>query len=167
MNRSAVALCRFAISIGLGLCCGANSFGQSGLLAYSTYIGGRGSDSIHGVAADAGGNVYVTGFTYSAELPVTAGALQNRHAGRPGTVTSVFELPALADAFVMKLGPSGELLYATYLGGSGHDIGQSIAVDTAGNAFVLGSTDSSDFRQPRARFKPSSDRPGANCLSPS
>jgi uncharacterized protein (TIGR03437 family) len=150
MHRSTSTVWR---SIAAGLCAllGPAAFGQNGFLAYSTYLGGDGADKVHAIATDPDGNVYLTGETYSSDLPVTPGALQSEHAGRPGTSSSVFELSALPDAFVMKLGPAGELLYATYLGGSSHDVGQSIAVDAGGSAYVLGSTSSSDFpTTPRA-----------------
>lgn len=145
MFRAKTAIGRFAVVL-LVFLPGPAAFGQNGFLAYSTYVGGNGADKIHAITTDRDGNVYVTGETYSSDLPVTPGALQSRHAGTPGTHVSVFESPQpAADAFVMKLGPAGELLYATYLGGSSHDAGQSIAVDAEGNAYVLGWTGSSNF----------------------
>src|SRR3989454_9366094 len=99
------------------------------VLAYSTYLGGSGGDQGFGIAADAVGNAYVTGFTGSTNFPTTAGAF-----GGGGV-----------DAFVTKLSPTGALVYSTYLGGSGGDEGRGIAVDVAGNAYVTGSTGSTDF----------------------
>jgi hypothetical protein len=107
-------------------------------LRYSTYLagnlpvfGGGGSSSI---AVDGSGNVYVTGSTLSSDLP-TLGAFQG---DQPGW-----------DAFVTKLDTNatrGEsLLYSTYLGGSGDDLGHGIAVDGSGNAHVTGRTYSTDF----------------------
>jgi len=153
-KRLAILSRQYALVL-LGAVLVPGAFGQSGFLAYSTYIGGNGADKVNSIATDAEGNVYLTGETFSADLPVTPAALQSQHAGRPGTLTSVFAPSALADAFVMKLGPSGELLYATYLGGSGHDLGRSIAVDADGNAYLLGSTESSDFPTTPGAFQPS------------
>ncbi len=106
-------------------------------LLYSTYLGGSDDDSAQGIAVDTTGDAYVTGNTNSTNFP-THDPLQPKfrgdHAGFIG------------DAFVAKLNPAGTaLLYSTYLGGSGDDSGQGIAVDTAGDAYVTGDTNSSDF----------------------
>ncbi|GLX70373.1 SBBP repeat-containing protein [Paenibacillus glycanilyticus] len=102
-------------------------------LVFSTYIGGSASDSGQNVAVDASGNVYVTGRTYSDNFPVTPGAAQPTFGG-------------LSDAFVLKLSPDGStLLYSTYLGGSGHDYGLGIALDSETNAYVTGFTASANF----------------------
>ncbi|HEX4963946.1 MAG TPA: SBBP repeat-containing protein [Thermoanaerobaculia bacterium] len=104
-------------------------------LLYATYLGGDDLDSILGIAVDPAGNAYLTGFTFSSNFPgVTAGSLQSSYAGGPG------------DAFVAKLSPAGSsLLYATYLGGTGNDVGYAIAADASGNAYVSGHTASTDF----------------------
>jgi hypothetical protein len=102
-------------------------------LLYSTYLGGSGEDFDLGIAVDASGNAYVTGFTDFSDFPTTAGAFQTTFGG--GT-----------DAFVSKLNATGStLLYSTYLGGSGIDGPSGIAVDAAGNAYVTGDTQSSNF----------------------
>lgn len=111
----------------------------SGTLAYSTYLGGTGDESGLGIAVDSTGSAYVTGETSSANFTVTSGAYStqiNKGTGQTGSVT---------DAFVTKIGPSGQLVYSTFLGGSGNDVGQGIAVDATGAAYVAGSTFSSDF----------------------
>ena len=102
-------------------------------LAYSTYLGGSGIDWGNGIAVDGAGSAYVTGYTSSTNYP-TQSPYQATYQG--GT----------ADAFVTKLTPAGNALaYSTYLGGSGYDIGNGIAVDGAGSAYVTGSTTSTNF----------------------
>ena len=111
-------------------------------LVYSTYLGGSGDDSGRGIAVDLLGQAYVTGQTFSADFPVTPGALQTVNAG--------------SDAFVTKVHRSGSaLVYSTYLGGSGGDIGSSIAVDLVGQAYVTGQTLSADFPATPGAFQPS------------
>ncbi|RMD79932.1 MAG: hypothetical protein D6809_02435, partial [Gammaproteobacteria bacterium] len=103
------------------------------VLVYSTYLGGSADDHAHGIAVDASGNAYVAGETRSVDFPVTAGAVQG---------TASWD----EDAFVAKLDPTGStLLYATYLGGSGHDEAYGIAVDAGGRVYVSGETRSNDF----------------------
>jgi uncharacterized protein (TIGR03437 family) len=102
-------------------------------LVYSTYLGGYGHDSGHGIAVDGAGSAYVTGPTDSANFP-TRSAYQATFQGAP------------FDAFVTKLTPAGNaLVYSTYLGGSGADWGAGIAVDGAGSAYVTGFTQSTNF----------------------
>jgi hypothetical protein len=105
----------------------------SGLL-YSTYLGGSGGDVGNKIAVDAAGNAYVTGNTGSSNFPITAPAFQTSLAG------------GSSDAFIAALNPTGSgLVYSTYLGGTGTDQGAGIAIDAAGNAYVAGSTASTDF----------------------
>ena len=100
-------------------------------LAFSTYVGGSGADMITAAAVDSSGNVYVTGYTDSADFPVR-GALQTWG----GSV----------DAFVVKISANGDrFLFATYIGGSGYDQAFGIAVDASGRAVVTGSTTSVNF----------------------
>ncbi len=104
------------------------------VLSYSTYLGGTGSDKGTAIAVDATGAAYVTGNTTSPNFP-TRQALQNGYGGGYS-----------GDAFVTKLTPGGSaLVYSTYLGGSGDDTGSGIAVDAAGDAYVAGTTASTDF----------------------
>ncbi len=101
-------------------------------LTYSTYLGGSESDGGIGIAVDGSGNAYVTGFTYSTDFP-TQDPYQGTYADN-------------RDAFITKLSSSGSALsYSTYLGGSIGEIGNGIAVDGSGNAYVTGQTGSSDF----------------------
>ncbi|MCZ6675864.1 MAG: SBBP repeat-containing protein [Candidatus Poribacteria bacterium] len=112
-----------------------NSSGSS--LTYSTYLGGNDDDGAFpmaqlttGIAIDSSGNAYVTGMTRSTNFPLQ-NEFQSTHAG--GT----------EDIFVTKLNSSGNaLLYSTYLGGNGLDHAHAIAVDSSGNAYVTGRTDS-------------------------
>jgi uncharacterized protein (TIGR03437 family) len=92
-------------------------------LVYSTYLGGAG----RAIAVDAEGGAFITG-SASALIP-TAGAFQTKPAG----------------AFAAKLDPAGKLSFATFLGGSGNDVGNAIAVDSASYAYITGSTTSKDF----------------------
>lgn len=102
------------------------------LVTFSTYLGGTGESAITGVAIDSVGNLYATGWTEALDFPI-AGAFQGANRGG-------------VDAFVVKLNPSGSaLLYATYIGGRGDDRGAGIAVDAAGEAYVTGSTASTNF----------------------
>jgi hypothetical protein len=102
-------------------------------LVYSTYLGGSGDDVGTGIAVDSTGNVYLTGVTASTNFP-TVNAIQP-------TLHSPY-----GNAFVTKINAGGSaLVYSTYLGGSSSEDGEGIAVDSAGNAYVTGSTTSSDF----------------------
>lgn len=104
-------------------------------LIYSTYIGGTGSDKGAGIAVDSSGNVYVAGSTSSSNFPVTSSAFSKTFHGNRNS-----------EGFVLKLNSGGaSLAYATYLGGSSGDFAQGIAIDGAGDAYVTGSTQSSDF----------------------
>ncbi|HLX44891.1 MAG TPA: SBBP repeat-containing protein [Bryobacteraceae bacterium] len=101
-------------------------------ISYSTYLGGSSMGDVTGVAVDSSGNLYVTGWTEAINFPI-AGAFQ---AANDGDV----------DAFIVKLNPAGSaIVYATYLGGLGDDRAAAIAVDAAGNAYITGSTGSSNF----------------------
>jgi hypothetical protein len=106
-------------------------------LIYSTYLGGSSEDRGLRIAVDRAGNAFITGDTESVNFPA-ANALQ-ASAGGGG------------DAFVAKLNPTGnQLVYSTYLGGSGMEGGTGIAVDSAGSAAVTGFTSSTNFPVVRA-----------------
>jgi hypothetical protein len=106
-------------------------------LVYSTCLGGSGENWGYGIAVDASGSAYVTGSTMSVDFP-TASPLQATNKATPKTET--------VTAFVAKLNPAGSALdYSTYLGGRDGDSGQSIAVDSSGDAYVTGYTSSDDF----------------------
>jgi hypothetical protein len=102
-------------------------------LVYSTYLGGNGTDSGNAIAVDTGGDAYVTGSTTSSNFTTTTGVFQMAYGGS-------------GDAFVAELNSTGTgLLYSSFLGGSGADAGQGIAIDTTNNAYVTGSTQSPNF----------------------
>jgi hypothetical protein len=102
-----------------------------GAMTYSTYLGGNGTDQANGIAVDSSGNAWVAGLTWSSNFPVVK-ALQTYGGSE--------------DAFVAKLNATGTgLLFSTYLGGSSLDEATAIAVDGSGNAYVTGSTGSSNF----------------------
>lgn len=110
----------------------------SGVIAFSTYLGGSLDEHAGGIAAGASDVVYVTGGTFSTNFPV-AGAIQSSNAGGQ-------------DAFVAKLltASYSQILYSTYLGGSGGTIASpeqanAIAADAAGNAYIAGVVSSTDF----------------------
>jgi Beta-propeller repeat len=109
-------------------------------LIYSTYLGGSGGDQGNGIAVDADHNAYVTGFTLSADFP-TKNAFQNKLKAHCSDCTN---------AFVTKLDRDGDsLVYSTYLGGASMpdfaEVGNAIAVDEHGHAYVTGATNSTDF----------------------
>jgi hypothetical protein len=121
-------------------------------LVYSTYLGGSGDDVGSAIAVDSSGNAYVTGTTYSTDFP-TMNPLQPANAGGG------------SDAFVSKINASGSaLVYSTYLGGSGSDYGAGIAVDSASNAYVIGTTYSTDFPTTSGAFQTACG--DAGCLKP-
>ncbi len=109
-------------------------------LPYSTCVSGGRNERGLGIAVDADGNAYVTGWTNSsgafstAPFPTTEGAFQTTYGG------------GASDAFVVKLDASGSaFLYSTFLGGSGNDEGHAVAVDASGMAYLTGLTTSPDF----------------------
>jgi hypothetical protein len=109
-------------------------------LVYSTYLGGSLGSSVGGIAVDGSGNAYVTGNTMSTDFPTVNPLQPTNHGGAPGVG---FEG---GDAFVAEINATGSaLVYSTYLGGSGTDQGNAIAVDSSGNAYVSGFTGSTDF----------------------
>ena len=97
-----------------------NEFG----LNFSTYLGGNYSDVGNGIAVDTNGDIYVTGSTASSNFPMKDAYYSAISGG--------------GDAFVAKIGSTGNLLFSTYLGGNVGDIGNGIAVDTNGNIYVTG-----------------------------
>ncbi|MEL6852449.1 MAG: SBBP repeat-containing protein [Bacteroidota bacterium] len=102
-------------------------------LVFSTYFGGSDRDYLYDMQADASGNVYVTGYTLSTDMP-TSPTAYSTGAGGAG------------DIFVAKFSPDGSSLqYATFLGGNSYDIGNAIRVNANGEAFVAGTSGSANF----------------------
>jgi ASPM-SPD-2-Hydin domain-containing protein/beta-propeller repeat-containing protein/centrosomal CEP192-like protein len=141
-------------------------------LVYSSYIGGPNGDFGTGVAADSSGNAYVTGFTISppgsggainnlADFPVTAGAIQ------------AFLSNTNGNAFLTRIDTTqsgnASLIYSTYLGGNGAnaaalgfgDQALGVAVDTSSNAYLVGTTSSTDFPTTSNAFQQNTSPPAA------
>jgi hypothetical protein len=116
-------------------------------LLFSTYLGGDQDESVGRIAVDADGSAYITGSTPSTNFPVTAGAFQTIKAG--GLCYSFIpEAPPFPcpDAFLTKVSADGKsLVYSTYFGGTGSDSASAVAVDSGGNACVVGTTSSRDL----------------------
>ena len=113
------------------------------VISYSTYFGGSGTSSVTGLAVDSSGNLYLTGWTESIDFPIVGAAQAVNHGG--------------VEAFVAKLNANGSgLIYATYVGGNSDDRAAGIAIDPLGNAFVTGSTTSTNFPVVAAAFRSSS-----------
>lgn len=111
----------FSLSLGDAFAVKLSSDGQ---LVYSTYLGGNNDDGGLGIATDGNGNAYITGATYSNNFPIQ-NAIQNSFGG-------------VQDAFITKLAADGNLVYSTYIGGTGSELGESIAVDTNQNVYITG-----------------------------
>jgi len=122
---------------------------QSLTLGYLTYFGGSGLDAAFGIAVDADGAAYLTGYTTSTNFPVfpQTGVVQTNIAGEnvlsiyKGEVVGTFGSP-YPDAFVTKLDANGLGVYSTYLGGELSESGAGIAVDASGAVYVVGYTES-------------------------
>ena len=128
-------------------------------LVYSTFLGGTFNDYGYGIAVDSDGNAYVTGSTRSvdttatpeheAEFPVANAFQPHLNNGGLNYPQSCY----CSDAFLTKLNAAGNaLLYSTYFGGSGTDMGRAIAVDSFGNAYVAGETDGEGAHLPGYEF---------------
>jgi hypothetical protein len=105
-------------------------------LVFSTYLGGTGDSWPSAIALDAADNIYIDGNVDATGMPTTPGAFQSTYPG------------GSQDAFVAKLAAGGASLdYLTYLGGSVDDTSSNLgmAVDSAGDAYVTGTTSSPDF----------------------
>jgi hypothetical protein len=110
-------------------------------LLYSTFLGGSGDDRLFALAVDSAGDAFVTGKTKSSDFPTTSGAFQTVQQG-------------IINVFVSELNPAGSaLVYSTYLGGSSTDQANALAVTSNGNAYVSGSTNSTNFPTTSGAFQ--------------
>ena len=104
------------------------------MLTYSTFLGGSGYDYVYDIVLDSLNNTYMVGKTDSLAFPMTPTALNTTYNGGE------------SDLFVTKLDSSGSsLIYSTFFGGSGEDIGFGIDVDAYNNTYITGKTSSTDF----------------------
>jgi len=109
---------------------------SSGSILYSTFLGGSGSDVGYGVAVDGAGNAYIAGITNSLDFPV-----RNWFQATCDSCTS-----SSSDTFLAKVSPTGSaLVYSTYLGGSEDDVARAVTLDSSGNVYLAGNTQSADF----------------------
>jgi len=103
-------------------------------LVWSSFLGGTGTDKTAAITLDVSDDVYLTGETASTDFPTTTGAFQQAFGG------------GADDAFVTEINNLGTaLVYSSYLGGLGIDLGSGLVVDGSGNTYVVGTTLSADF----------------------
>lgn len=106
-------------------------FDSAGVRQWGTYFGGAGNDQAYDVCMDGSGNIYIGGNTSSSASISTPGCHQLGFGGG-------------SDAFLAKYNSAGVLQWATYYGGSGNEIGYSVATDASGNIYLVGYTSSTD-----------------------
>jgi hypothetical protein len=116
-------------------------FNRSGVRQWATYYGGNGTEDdaagqtigFAGLATDGGGNIFITGFTTGGTFPTTTGSFQPAYGG------------GVSDAFIVKMNPNGVRVWATFVGGSGEDVGTGIASNPDGGVLGTGFTGSTNF----------------------
>jgi uncharacterized protein (TIGR03437 family) len=113
-------------------------------ILYSSYLGGSSADAAHDIKVDANGNIYVYGYTGSADFPIK----DSLQSFRGGGVCQ-------CDLFIAKFTPSGNsLVYSTLLGGTGHELATKIALDSSNTVYLVGVTSSPNFPVVKA-YQPS------------
>ena len=111
-------------------------FGPAGAPVYATYLGGAARDSGRAIAVDLNQNIYVGGFTFSSDYPVTAGAFQ----------TILRASTNRSNGFVAKISTDGQqLVFSSFFGGTGSDNVNTVAVDEASSLYLAGNAQSSDL----------------------
>jgi uncharacterized protein (TIGR03437 family) len=115
---------------------------EGSTIVYAKVLAGSNSEVPGAAVVDAAGDAYVAGYTNSPDFPVTSGVLQPQLAGAQ-------------NAFLTKLDPSGNILFSTFLGGSGSDSANTLQIDASGNVYIAGSTNSLDFPTTPGSFEPS------------
>ena len=110
---------------------------QGDLVTYSTFLGGTGNESAHGIAVDDSGLAYLAGETDSTDFVTTSDAFKKEHGGSD------------LDGFIVKLrttaSKSQSLVYSSFFGGSGNDSIRALAAGHTGAVYITGVTDSTDF----------------------
>lgn len=129
------------VPAGLGVDAFVAKLDHTGKIVYSTYLGGSLTDVGYGLALDISNDLYVTGGTQSTDFPHTGNAYQAALGGG-------------IDAFLTVFDPTGKMIYSTFLGGSGDDVGYGVALDVAYNEYITGSTKSTNFPVTRAAAQP-------------
>jgi hypothetical protein len=120
-------------------------------LSYSTFLGGSSDNFGNAIAVDKTGHAFVTGATTSVDFPTTRGAFETTYQGDNGTGYQ----GVIGDVFVTKFNRNGSgVIYSTYIGGSGGDSAYGIALDSKGNAYLTGATNSSNFPVTRGVWQP-------------
>lgn len=109
-----------------------SKFSNGGYPVWGTYFGGSGEDVATAISADLLGNVYITGYTTSTDSIATAGAYKTNGGG------------TFTDAFIARCNTAGNLIWATYFGGSDDDASTGIACGKDGDMFICGKTSSTD-----------------------
>ena len=144
-----------ACADGQGFVTELNSTGSA--LVYSTYLGGNALTEPNALALNSLGDAYVTGWTTASDFPVTAGVFQS-------TCASCTSLSP--EGFIIEMNPEGSaLVYSTYLGGSGLQEPYAITLDSAGDAYVAGYTDSTDFPVTSGAFQTTIAAPEAGFVT--
>ena len=117
-----------------------SKFSPAGTLLYATYIGGSQNEDLetHQLAVDGQGNAYIAAGSFSPDYPTTSGVIQRTFGSTGGTG---------GDVVVSKISDDGSrLLASTYYGGSVGDLGQGISINSQGNVYLTGNTNSSNLR---------------------